>query len=583
MSPIRKGSRGTSRVARVSKNAALLIGAKFISSGLSFFLVIAINRELGPLKAGIFAYAFAMYAIFMIVPDFGLGSISVRDVSQDHTKIKHYFKNIVMIRSLMGLGAFLVLVATDFVGALVRSPLSFDQKFWTVFAVAFCLLLEQPLSNSLAETFIALERMTTVAFVYTIMAIVRVALSMYILFAFGANGQHQRTGSSLVLVLLVLVYILTLVYSIIHFYISYRRMLKRVILPEANKRDLALAETIIQSPKLAEGAALDEALVADYSYSTMREQDADRDEVLSPEESSNFRIGPLELDTELWRYLMRSAWPLAVIVAGITLYVYMDIPLLSWIRGDTEVGLYNAGAMFAKSALYISLGLNMAVLPAISVVAKKHMERLGEIWERMLKYMFSLSALLAVVVPILARPIMIVQKHDFIAAWPVVWITMAAIMFSSLTAVSFPYYIAVDKQKKATLVVLLGIIFKLILLPIAIPLWGYTGAAVTLVITEIANFFLYYRVLSPELKHRIRWLHTFGAPVACLGITYTIAFVLQWVFIHGNASAERFLASLLYAVITTAAVLVVFAGLLFITKIGNRKDLSELNEMLKVD
>jgi O-antigen/teichoic acid export membrane protein len=132
MSPLKKSRHETSRVARVSKNAAVLLGAKVVTSGLSFFLVIAINRELGPLRAGIFAYAFAMYSIFMIVPDFGLGSISVRDVSQDHTKINYYFKNVVAIRLLLGLGAFLVLVATDFVGALIRSPLSFDQKFWTV-------------------------------------------------------------------------------------------------------------------------------------------------------------------------------------------------------------------------------------------------------------------------------------------------------------------------------------------------------------------------------------------------------------------------------------------------------------------
>jgi hypothetical protein len=420
----------------------------------------------------------------------------------------------------------------------------------------------------------------TVAVVYTIMAIARVALSLYILFAFG--GTSRRAGS-LVLVLLVLVYILTLVYSIIHFYLAYRRILKREILPQAEERDLALAEAIVQSPDLAEGAALEEALVADYSYSTMREEDAEEPGIPKPEVGSNLKIGPFEFDTVLWSYLLRSAWPLLVIVAGVTLYAYMDVPLLSWIKGDTQVGLYNAGGMFAKSALYISLGLNMAVLPAISRVAKKYVERLGDIWERMLMYMFALSALLAIVVPVLARPILIVQKHDFISTWPVVWITMAAIMFSSLSAVSFPYYIAVDKQKKATVVVLIGIILKLILLPIAITIWGYTGAAVTLVVTEIASFFLYYRALSPELNHRIRWLHTLGAPAFCMGITYVVAFVLQWVFIHGNASAERFLASLLYACITTAAVVVVFGAFAFITKIASKKKLVELNDLLKVE
>ncbi len=170
--------------------------------------------------------------------------------------------------------------------------------------------------NTLAETFIALERLGTVAFVYTIMAVIRVALSLYILFA----------GFGSVLVLLVLIYILTLVYSIVHFYLLYRRMLKRDIFPEADQRDLALAETIIQSPDLAEGTALNEALVADYSYSTLGEQGTESEEASSPGKGPDGRRGRFELDTELWRYLMRSAWPLAVIVAGVTFYAYMDVP-----------------------------------------------------------------------------------------------------------------------------------------------------------------------------------------------------------------------------------------------------------------
>ncbi len=69
-------------VRRISKNTTVLVAAKVISSGLVFLLAILINRELGPERAGIYTYAFVLYTIFQVIPDFGIGNISVRDVSR---------------------------------------------------------------------------------------------------------------------------------------------------------------------------------------------------------------------------------------------------------------------------------------------------------------------------------------------------------------------------------------------------------------------------------------------------------------------------------------------------------------------
>jgi len=570
---IKKRHHGTSRVAKVSKNAGVLIASKLVTSGISFLLAIVINRQLGAVNAGIYTYAFTMYSIFMIVPDFGFGSISVRDISQDHSKMNTYFRNIVCIRMLLGLGACLILLATDFGTALAKSPVAFDQKFWAIFAVAFCLLIEQPLSNSLAECFVALERLTVVAYIYFIMAIIKVSLSLYVILA----------GINPVLVLLVVIYMITILYSIVHFYLLYRRMLHKDILPEIEQRDMALAEAIIHSPDLPEGAAFDQALVTDYSYATLGEHKVEEKAPGGSGGNRFIRMGRLKLDEELWRYLFRSAWPLALVAVGVSLYAYMDIPILSWMKGDNQVGLYNAGVMFAKSAIYLGMGINLAVLPAMAIVAKKHSERLGEIWERLLRYIFILAIIMTVTVPILARPILILQKHNFIVAWPVIWVSMAALNFTALTGISFPFFVVLDKQKKATVVVAIGIAIKLALLLISIPIWGYNGAVVTMLVSEIISFFLYYGALSPELKHRIHWLKTFVVPLVCLGVLYAVSFVLQWVFIHGNAAADKFLGSLAYAVITTAVVVAVYATMVYATKVISRKDLRELNALMKVD
>jgi O-antigen/teichoic acid export membrane protein len=574
MSLFKKRSGESSRLARVSKNAAVLIGSKIVTSGLSFFLVIVINRELGPVYAGIYAYAFTLYSIFMILPDFGLGNISVRDVAQDHSKMSFYLRNVVIIRLALGLLTFLLLLITDFATALASSPASFDQKFWTVLVVGFCMLLEGPLSNSLAECFVAVEKLTLVAYVYIVIAVVKVTLSLYIIYA----------GFDPVLVLLALVYLVTIAYSIVHFFLLYRRMMKHGIEGEAEKQDLAIAETLIHTPELPEGVPIDEALLADYTLASLEDEGTSREVPPAQEESESPPArGRFGFDRELCGYLLRSAWPLFIIVAGITIYAYVDVPVLSWVKGDKEVGLYNAAGMFAKSLVYLSLGINMAVLPAVSKVKKSHEERLGAIWERMLTYMFLFSAFLAVVVPLLARPVLIIQRFDFIDTWPVVWLTMATLCFTSLSAVSFPFFVALDKQKKAAVVVYIVLLIKVVILLAVVPFLGYTGAAITVLTTEMIGFFLYYKALSPELGHRIKWLRTVIAPACCLGVAYLCALAFTWFFIRGDEFAATFMGSVAYAVAITAVVVVVFVALVVGTRLISRKSLRELNELLKVD
>ena len=75
------------RVGRLSRNTAALVGARVVTSGLTFILAIVINRNLGPEKAGIYTYAFSLYTIFQVIPDFGIGNISIRDVSQDRKSV----------------------------------------------------------------------------------------------------------------------------------------------------------------------------------------------------------------------------------------------------------------------------------------------------------------------------------------------------------------------------------------------------------------------------------------------------------------------------------------------------------------
>ncbi|MBC7231502.1 MAG: oligosaccharide flippase family protein [Actinobacteria bacterium] len=570
------------RVGRLSRNTAALVGARVVTSGLTFILAIIINRNLGPEKAGIYTYAFSLYTIFQVIPDFGLGNISIRDASQDDSRLPRYFSNVASLRFLLGMAAFALLMVTNVASlALQGGGELAGEKFWVVFTVAFCLLIEQPFSNSLCENFIALERLGTVALVYLIMGMMKVGMSVYVVVA-GLPG---------VLVYLVLIYIITILYSIFHLYIAYRRVLRGKGRERAGIDEMAVAEAVTHVPEVS-GEAAGEALLADCSYAELAEgegaqaleekgEEGGGGPVSPPEEdpSSVFRLGPFTMDRPLWRYLLTSAWPLAVVAAGVTVYAGIDIPILSWLRGDTEVGLYSAAGMFAKAFVFLTLALNMAVLPAVSKVGGKHPERLGKLWERLIYYAWMLVVPLAVVVPVLARPVLVLQKHEFITAWHATWMTMGAMCFTFMTAVSFPFFVVIDRQKTVTAVVLIGLPFKAAVGALAISLWGYTGAALAVLLSEAVVFLLLSRRLARALDHRVHLPGFAGPPVVILGALYAAAFLLHRVLVAGK---DTFIAATQYAFISAAVLTMLYLALAFGGRALSRSGLRELNEWLTV-
>jgi O-antigen/teichoic acid export membrane protein len=569
------------RVGRLSKNTAALVGARIVTSGLTFILAIIINRNLGPEKAGIYTYAFTLYTIFQVIPDFGLGNISIRDVSQETSRLRRYFTNIVSLRLLLGLLAFGLLMLTNFASlALQGSGALAGEKFWVVFTVAFCLLIEQPFSNSLCENFIALERLGVVAAVYLVMGFMKVGMSVYVVVA---GFQH-------VLVYLVLIYIITILYSIFHLYLLYRRVLERSEPAAAEISDMAVAETVTHLPPPS-GETPMEALLADYSFAELEEREHTADLLPGDDRAGTFttpppdepisvsRFGPFVMDSGFWRYLMASAWPLAVVAAGVTVYAGMDIPILSWIKGDTQVGLYSAAGMFAKALIFLTLALNMAVLPAVSKVGGRYPHRLGEVWERLIRYAWLMVIPLAVIVPVLARPVLVLQKFEFIEAWHVTWLTMAAMNFTFMTAISFPFFIVINKQKTISVVVLFGLPVKAVLGIVAISVWGYTGAAASVLVSEGVVFALLYWRLSRELSHRINPFRFAGVPLFMLGTLYAAAFVLHRVLAVGK---DTFAGSLQSAFIMAAALTILYVALALATKALSRRGLRELNELLTV-
>ena len=100
----------------IIKNTFWLMLAEGISKWGMFFITILIARLLWPEQFWILSFVMSFVAMFIVITDFGLTTLMVREVSRDHSKIKDYLVNLSFLKVVLWIITFiLVLIVSQFI------------------------------------------------------------------------------------------------------------------------------------------------------------------------------------------------------------------------------------------------------------------------------------------------------------------------------------------------------------------------------------------------------------------------------------------------------------------------------------
>lgn len=88
----------------IAKNTSWLFTAEGISKLLMLFLIVLIARYLGALDYGKFAFAFA--ALFAVIANFGLLTLTIREIAKDKSLASKYMENIAIIKLILSVITF---------------------------------------------------------------------------------------------------------------------------------------------------------------------------------------------------------------------------------------------------------------------------------------------------------------------------------------------------------------------------------------------------------------------------------------------------------------------------------------------
>jgi O-antigen/teichoic acid export membrane protein len=145
-----------SSASRVARNTSYLLTARVTSVLIGIVTSVLTARYLGASGFGILGFALAVTTIFGILADFGMGTLTTREVARDQSLANKYLGN-VMVTRIFSCSAFVVLTAL-----LVNFFSYSEQTIYVTYVIAVSVVISTT-AGTIAAIFQAFQEMLHVA------------------------------------------------------------------------------------------------------------------------------------------------------------------------------------------------------------------------------------------------------------------------------------------------------------------------------------------------------------------------------------------------------------------------------------
>jgi O-antigen/teichoic acid export membrane protein len=233
-----------------------------------------------------------------------------------------------------------------------------------------------------------------------------------------------------------------------------------------------------------------------------------------------------DIDLPLIKQLLKDSIPIAVASVFTIIYFRTDILMLSFLRGDAEVGFYSAAYRLTDALVFLPSVITTSTFPVMSKYFKDSFDTFSFAYARTFKYLFASGLLIAVVVTFASdRIINIVYGSEYqnsaIALQILIWAT--AIMFINVLISST--CVSSGNQQIISKTAIIAAILNVILNFILIPSIGYTGAAIATVFSAFGSMLFGLFWIQKNLLHKSLLRLTYSPLIAACVISLLIVFV----------------------------------------------------------
>ncbi len=193
----------------------------------------------------------------------------------------------------------------------------------------------------------------------------------------------------------------------------------------------------------------------------------------------------LQFDFAYWKKFLKESAPLGLSAIVIFIYFKIDTILLSVIKTNTEVGIYNAAYKVIENVSYIPAMIVGLVFPMFSLHIFSDKKRFSHLADETLKVFFILIVPIVIGTLFLSEGIInLIGGAAFIQAANTLRILSVALAFIFFGGLFNNILIASNHQRKLLLVLIGCAIFNVVANLLFIPTYSYTAAAIISALTE---------------------------------------------------------------------------------------------------
>ncbi|MEM2115709.1 MAG: flippase [Candidatus Woesearchaeota archaeon] len=259
---------------------------------------------------------------------------------------------------------------------------------------------------------------------------------------------------------------------------------------------------------------------------------------------------------------------------GSIFLINTDILVLTWLRGNEDVGYYNiAIPIFTILTTFISPIFSFVV----SFVAEKFHSKNFKSIERVLSLLYNYSLLVSLPLTILfaSFPELIINTlfgEKYLPAKYTLTLFSMSLWFYTLRDVNFATMVGIGKVKERSKVLLISGIVNLILDIVLVALFGKEGAAFATFLCTFLMFYLAYLILRREFSFK-------------LDIAIQMRIILCSIFFYFSIILFRKIieiSPLLEAIIVTLLSTIIYLLLLIVTKVINKERIAFLIKIMQI-
>ncbi|MBC7333945.1 MAG: flippase [Actinobacteria bacterium] len=209
----------------------------------------------------------------------------------------------------------------------------------------------------------------------------------------------------------------------------------------------------------------------------------------------------IHINFNFWKHLVSESWSFALSSIFVAIFFWIDSVMLSYMKGNEIVGIYNAAYRLVYVLLFIPGTYFMTIYPVLSKMYMKSQKDVKFVYNRSLKYFATLGGLIGIVTMLFAKEIiLLIYGQDYELSIPALKILIWAVVFSFVTHPPLYTLNSINRQIVYTKATALGALLNFILNIFAIQKLSYIGASLTTVFTEALVFSITFMYLKAHLE-----------------------------------------------------------------------------------